>query len=121
MKYFTENELKCKGSGGFKLAHGFAEAIDNLRAAWNKPLVVNSCCRSAQYNKKVGGHQKSLHVYDKPARDTGGTCAIDFREHSEEFRRLAWDMGFSLGLGNNFTHCDTRKEVLGMPQVKFHY
>ena len=31
MKYFTQDELRCKGSGQFLLADGFAEKLDALR------------------------------------------------------------------------------------------
>ncbi len=121
LKYFTYRELRCKASLGFRLAAGFGSAIDELRESWGKPLIVTSCCRSAEYNRQIGGNQRSLHVYDAPYWPTNGTCAIDVKETSEQFRSLAWAMGFSIGRGNGFTHLDTRTAVLNKTQVIFEY
>lgn len=121
LKYFTRRELQCKGSGIFRLADGFGDKIDELRLAWGKQLVVNSCCRSKAYNASVGGHPHSLHVADLPYWPTNGTCAIDIADTSKDFRDLAWELGFSLGLGNTFTHCDLRVIYAGLPQTKFSY
>jgi hypothetical protein len=121
LKYFTYRELRCKASLGFRLADGFGKAIDDLREAWGKPLIVTSCCRSAEYNRQIGGHPRSLHVYDNPYYPTNGTCAIDVKETSEHFRALAWDMGFSIGRGNGFTHLDTRHSTLGKIKTIFEY
>lgn len=127
LKHFTEKELKCKGSGIYRLSPavetypGFGSRIDRLREIWGKPLIVNSCCRSEEYNKLINGHPHSLHVADHPYWKTNGTCAIDFRETSKDFRDLAYKMGFSLGLGKTFTHVDDRTNVIGMAQTKFHY
>lgn len=133
LKYFTRDELKCHSTGVCQLQpagrpenyEGFGGRIDSLREAWGKPLIVNSCCRSAAYNATLDeSSPHSLHVWDTPYYGylgQLGTCAIDFRETSEEFRRLAWSMGFSLGLGKTFTHCDDRSKVIGLPQARFNY
>ena len=133
LKYFSKEELHCPSTKVVKLQPknsdeeyiGFGERIDELRERWGKPLIVNSCCRSKAYNAKLkDASPNSFHVYDSPHYaylGQLGTLAIDFREHSEEFRNLAWSMGFSLGLGRNFTHCDDRKLALGLPQRRFNY
>lgn len=134
-KYFSHKELACKKTGCAVLSParhikhgsakifyiGFGQRMDELREAWGKPLNVNSVCRSEAHNKAVGGNPRSLHVYDHPFWPTGGTIAADFTEISPEFRELAYEMGFSLGLGKTFTHCDDRLAVLGMPQTTFNY
>lgn len=125
LKYFRHAELACRKSGVVKLAEGFGNRIDDVREAWGKVLKVNSCCRSAGHNKAVGGHLKSLHVYDIPMHPTGGTCAIDFAfadgKEKGEFVKLAWSMGFSVGVNKGFIHIDDRTRVLGMNQALFAY
>ena len=134
-KYFKHHELACKKTGKVVLCEegynslgnvkvfypGFGARMDELREAWGKPLIANSVCRSAAHNKEVGGNPRSLHVYDAPFWPTGGTIAADFAETSDEFRDLAYKMGFSIGFGKTFTHCDDRLLVLGFNQVKFNY
>lgn len=133
LKYFSRIELQCHDDGSFKLQPegapsgypGFGARIDALREAWGQPLIVNSCCRTAAYNATLEeSSPHSLHVWDTPFyadRGQVGTAAIDLREISDEFRELAWSLGFSLGLGKTFTHCDDRSKIIGLPQVKFYY
>lgn len=125
-KYFSNAELADKETGIVKLAFGFGDRIDSLREAWEKPLLVNSCCRTADRNKRIGGHPQSLHVYDYPFHRTGGSCAIDFslmktNEEMEQFKQLALDMGFSVGDERNCIHIDDRTRVIGLPQKRFFY
>lgn len=123
LKYFTDAELAAKDTGIVKLADEFGERLDALREAWGKPLIVNSCCRTAKHNAEIGGHPKSLHVYDKPFHRTGGTCACDFRrmEDEDDFKKLAFSMGFSIGNESSCVHVDDRTRVLGLPQAQFSY
>jgi hypothetical protein len=124
MKYFTEKELAAKDTGICKLSAGFGDRMDALREEWGKPLIVNSCCRTKQHNKAIGGSPKSLHVYDEPYHPTGGTCACDFRlmpttEENEKFAHLALDMGFSVSYEKGCIHVDDRTRVLGIPKIRF--
>ena len=124
-KYFSDKELNCNGSGGLKLAPEFDEMLYELRRNVGEPMIVTSCCRSRDYNKKVGGHNRSLHVYDYPAHPTGGTCAIDIRRKSKLYDLKlileAWELGFSIGLHPAFLHFDARTDVLGFNQAVFSY
>ena len=110
--YFTEQELKCKGSGLLILAPGFADKLIELRIAFGRPMVVNSCCRSFQHNKNVKGNERSLHVCDKPYWPTGGTCAIDIGTTDPIYRaqltKLALEKGWSVGFNAAFLHLDRR-------------
>lgn len=130
--YFKPEELADKETGIVKLAPGnmqypgFGPRIDAIRRAWGGPLVVNSCCRTKERNERIGGHPKSLHVYDHPFHPTGGAAAIDFRlfpteDENEMFKQLAMKMGFSVGDEAGTIHCDDRTMLLGMPQVRFTY
>ena len=109
---FTEEELKCKGSGLLILASGFDERLKNLRVNFGKPMIVNSCCRSKNHNQAVGGNARSLHVCDKPFWPTGGTCAIDISAkdpiYRAELARVAMNMGWWVGVSDTFLHLDRR-------------
>jgi hypothetical protein len=86
LKYFSRAELACKETGVLKLADGFGPWIDSIRMCWGKPLKPTSCCRSLEYNAKVGGAKNSFHIYNHPDR-AYGTCAIDFAMIEAEERR----------------------------------
>jgi len=125
--YFTEHELKCKGTGVIKLDDRFAEALPKLREAWGKPLVPTSVCRTPEYNKAIGGHPRSLHLTENPVWPTKGTMAadIDWKEWAtgkqQEFAELARAMGWRVGLSNSFIHIDRGHEVgVVIPGVYFY-
>ncbi|MCP1675486.1 hypothetical protein J2T57_002636 [Natronocella acetinitrilica] len=122
---FSEDELKCKGSGLVALAPNFAQRLLLLRLQLDEPMIVNSCCRSAARNRAVGGHPRSLHVYDESHWETGGCCAIDIGTRDAAYRarliRLALDTGWSVGLHAAFVHLDRRSDYTGMPQAVFPY
>ena len=110
--YFTFEELRCKASNMARLAPGFGEHLIDLRIKWDRPMIVNSACRSAQHNKDVNGNARSLHVYDKPFWPTGGCCAVDI-SITDPIRRaalcsLALSMGWWVGFNEAFLHLDRR-------------
>jgi hypothetical protein len=124
---FSEDELRCKGSGKLILAPGFADHLKELRVRFDEPMTVNSCCRSAEHNRAVGGHPRSLHVCDNPYWPTGGCCAIDIGIHhrSPEYRvklvRVALEMGWAVGIHSGFIHLDRRTDYTDRPQTIFPY
>jgi hypothetical protein len=125
LKYFTRAELACKGSGEFRLAPGFGEFLDQVRAAWGKPLTVNSCCRSMAHNAAEGGVKDSYHLCDHPTRKFG-TCAVDFAIGPTDRRAfvammLAKFPDVSLGIAKTFVHCDLRAKYDGSPATLFTY
>lgn len=121
---FTPEELMCKDSGGYKFHPGFAALLQQLRDTYQKPIYVNSCCRSAAYNAKLDLSSKnSLHVYDKPNRGALGTLAVDVRVSDSidrhEFMKIALMLGFSCYfIGGNPVniHLDQRK-LLGEKEM----
>lgn len=122
--YFSEDELKCKGTGELKLATGFLGELVWLRQIFGRPMVPTSCCRSPEHNKNIGGHPKSLHLTENHSHLTDGTMAIDIATGSEDYRqeliRLAREMGWSIGHGKGFLHLD-RRIHLGYPRAEFDY
>lgn len=122
---FTDDELRCKGSGLLRLAQGFAQHLRELRLEFGRPMVVTSCCRSHEHNRRVGGHPHSLHVCDRPHWPTGGAAAIDIACHDPAERarlaRLALNLGWSVGVAGTFVHLDRRGEYTPRPQAVFLY
>lgn len=125
--YFKDKELQCPLTKKVHLAYGFGEKLDKLREAFGHSMIVNSCCRSFEYNNKIGGHEHSFHVYDVPYRDTGGACAIDISTRfMDNFLReklvfIACLQGWSIGLGDGFLHLDRRVDYTILPQTVFEY
>ncbi len=125
MPYFTVEELNCNATGKIVLAEGFADRLILLRNRFGKPMMVSSCCRSAEYNKKIGGEPDSFHIYDMERHGFIGTCAadVDIDDHTEkgELFALAWQLGWSVGFNNNFLHLDRRSDYTDLKQVVFGY
>jgi acetyl-CoA acetyltransferase len=125
-KYFTDNELKCKGSGILKLDPTFDAELTELRKIFAQPMRVNSCCRSAEHNAKVGGAKMSFHIADKPAwRRLTGCAAIDVAYSTKEYRdtlaRLAWHKGWRVGYNKTFLHLDIAAIKKIKPKSVFKY
>lgn len=120
---FTEQELRCKESGGIKLASGFQDALKKLRLAFNQPMRVLSCCRSQSYNQRVGGVKKSFHIYDNPAWEIDGACAIDIATPTESCKKdllkIAQKLHWSIGMYHSFLHLDRRSDYLHVDPVLF--
>jgi hypothetical protein len=130
IEFFSQAELECKGSrkdnapgtGVIKLDPRFAAALPELRRAWNKPLTPNSICRTPEHNVKVGGNPNSLHMTENAKWPTIGTMAADISwrgwpvEEQLAFARVAWGMGWAIGLHNGFCHVDRRAD-LGLPNL----
>lgn len=123
-QFFTKEELKCKGNGELKLAPGFLGELIWLRQIFGKPMIVTSCCRSAEHNEAIGGNPRSLHLTENPHWNTGGTLAIDILTKTEEYReelmRVARELGWSVGHGKGFLHLDKRIQI-GLPRTEFDY
>lgn len=124
---FSKAELGCRCCGGVRLPPGFAQALQGVRDAMQEPLLLSSACRCARHNQSIGGHPRSLHVFDQPHWPTGGCCAVDVvadmsREmFREKLLAVAWARGWSVGIHPKFIHLDLRSEYAGLPQTKFYY
>lgn len=125
MPYFTFNELACKESNQVVLAPGFADRLFILREQYGFPMVLTSACRSFLYNIQIGGHPRSLHIYDKPFHPTAGTCAIDVHKDTQvkndKLKDIAFALGWSIGESHTFLHLDRRSDYTNLPQAVFDY
>lgn len=130
---FGVSELACRHCGRGRLAPGFATKLLEFRLQLDDYMILNSCCRCKEYNDAprdeggVGGHPRSLHVFDYPHWPTEGTCAIDVRtwhrepEYRERVIKLARRLGWSIGFGNGFLHLDRRTDYTALPRAEFDY
>ena len=121
---FAHRELACRASGVVKLHPGFADALATLRVTFARSMIVTSCCRSAAHNAAVGGHPRSLHVYDSPHHGALGTCAIDIARQDARYNavlgELALRQGWAVGVSRSFIHLD-RRSALGLVPNLFGY
>lgn len=122
LPYFPKHELACQGCGVVHLDIRFAAALPALRQAWGAPLTPTSVCRTPSHNTAVGGHPRSLHLTGNPYHPTNGCMAADFAWPDDKlaFARLAWQMGWSVGLHDSFIHVDRRADI-GLQKRVFLY
>lgn len=121
---FAHSELADKGEflGQGKIPQEVLDDLRDLRVAVNRPMSVNSACRSKKRNAEIGGAKSSFHIWDFPRPEIGGACAFDISQtgwtdqQRIDFAREAWARGWSLGLHADFTHIDRRKRY-GFPQA----
>jgi len=124
LTYFSHSELACPRTRAVVLAPGFGEALDALREAYGMALRINSACRSAEHNARIGGHSRSLHLIAN-AHWRCDTCAVDVMMVDGPARgrliELAWARGWSIGIAAGFLHLDRRTAVLGLAQTTWVY
>lgn len=117
---FSRDEVNCPCCGEAKFAEGFTADLRDLRLAFGKPMIVNSCCRCPDYNEHVGGHKMSLHKLREGR--TQGTCAIDISCPDNVYKcdlvQDALNAGWSVGVYKTFVHLD-RRGYAGLPQSMF--
>jgi uncharacterized protein YcbK (DUF882 family) len=108
-KYFKQAELACKCGCGMGVSDALITRLDDLRAAFGKPITVTSGARCLAHNTKVGGHPNSSHT-------RGEAADIRPSAHSEtELNRLysLCDQMFQAvgdGRPRGFIHVDLRAD-----------
>jgi uncharacterized protein YcbK (DUF882 family) len=114
-KYFTEDEMKCKGSGTCEMDPQFMVKLDALRKKFGKPIIITSGYRSYEYNISIGGSKNSAHVQGKAA-----DIAVS---HADAYKivGIAIELGFT-GIGvsqkgsGRFIHVDTADNTTKQPR-----
>jgi len=105
--HFSRHEFACKCGCGFDTVDvATLELLEKIRSdCEDNPITINSGCRCAQYNQRVGGSKASQHMLGR---------AADFTVDGFSTMRVHIIAGNSLGnsggLGSysTFTHVDTR-------------
>ena len=64
-EHFTEDELRCEGTGECRMDEAFMEALIRLRKDYNNPMIISSGYRDRAYNTVIGGSTNSAHMYGK--------------------------------------------------------
>lgn len=122
--HFTVEELQCPDSGIIQLCYGFDDELEALRTAYGEPMFINSACRDPEYNRRIGGHYRSLHMFENEYHGTD-TCAVDIiRPAGPELARLvkhALNLNWSVGIANTFIHLDQRTKYAGLKQRIYSY
>ena len=107
-KFFSDNELKCKGTNEIHMDEEFMEKLVAIRDKLNLPMIITSGYRSKEHNKAIGGAKNSPHLQGK---------AVDvacYGEKAYKIVQLALAEGFTgIGVkqkgahGARFIHIDT--------------
>ena len=107
-KFFSDNELKCKGTNEIHMDEEFMEKLVAIRDKLNLPMTITSGYRSKEHNESIGGANNSPHLHGK---------AVDiacYGEKAYKIVQLALAEGFTgIGVkqkgahGARFIHIDT--------------
>jgi hypothetical protein len=112
-EHFTEAELACHCCGVCQVDDTLVTALDALRNAAGKPVVIDDACRCPKHNAAAGGVGHSEHLFIPGGQNT---MAADLRIPGltmEETYELALEIpAFAKGgigaYDGDFIHVDTR-------------
>jgi hypothetical protein len=129
LRYFTKEELQCPAGEVVKLAEGFGQKLDELRALVDRPMVLTSACRTSAHvtwllERGYPASENSFHLIDNPKYGTD-TCAVDVSiPHSgyrKELIKVALEEGWTIGVARSFIHIDRRSDYTELPQIVYVY
>lgn len=112
MRYFTESEFLMDGVNVYKhMDTAFLSLLDECRHIAGVKMKINSCYRTKEKNKAVGGAKNSMHLF-------GRAVDIETKNGVDRMRivRAALSLGLTIGVMENAVHIDNREE-----QTMFHY
>ena len=64
-EFFSDKELRCKGTSELDMDEQFMNKLVALRKELNQPMIITSGYRHMAYNSVVGGSRNSPHIYGK--------------------------------------------------------
>lgn len=103
--HFNRQEFACHCGCGFAAVDKkLNEVLEDVRCYFNAPVLINSACRCAIYNKKIGGAKKSQHINGLAADITVLNISPDT---VADYVELAHGT-CSTGRYDTFTHIDVR-------------
>lgn len=101
-RYFSPNEIACKGTGQIRINNDALAALDTLRTHLGRSINLSSAYRSPYHNSKIGGAPRSSHL-------EGHAFDVRLQGHDKEtIRQVAEQVGFK-GFGmryQTFIHID---------------
>lgn len=81
------------------------EVLEDVRKHFNKPVIITSGYRTAEYNKKIGGVKNSQHTKGTAADIK--VSAIPAKE-VQKYLENKYPDKYGIGKYLNFTHIDVR-------------
>lgn len=102
VKEFAQKDFKCDK---VIVDTELIDVLEDIRAHFNKPVIVTSGYRTPEYNRKIGGVKNSQH--------TKGTAA-DIKVSEVPAKRVQkyledkYPDKYGIGSYSNFTHIDVR-------------
>ena len=118
-KYFTEDELKCKGTGCCDgLPPGgihpqLMQLLDAIREKVGKPVHVLSGYRCPVHNAEVGGVPNSEHVAGQAADLYYEGLEGNVQAFGQLCRDTMRELGIEGGVGRYFGQCFVHVDVRG--------
>jgi zinc D-Ala-D-Ala carboxypeptidase len=100
---FSPAEIACRGTGKLLVNEAALDALQALRTALAKPLILRSAYRSQEHNRAVGGARASKHM-EGVAFDVA--MANQDPETFEAAARAAGFRGFGFYPRSGFMHVD---------------
>lgn len=117
-RYFKISEFACKcGQCDNGVQQELIDALDKVRLAFGKPIIVNCGFRCEEHNSEVGGEPNSVHKMGYAADISSGAPLgqlFDAVMAVPEFRTG----GLGVYFGQNFIHVDLRG-LAGMKSVSW--
>mgnify|MGYP002624681816 CR=1 FL=1 len=109
-KNFSREEFTCKCGCGFNIIdNDLVNIIQEIRDEVNEPIRINSGCRCAKHNQRVGGVRNSFHLQGKAADlscKSGGRKIFDAINKLKGEGRLTGLKYYILYKTKNFVHVD---------------
>jgi len=109
MKYFTDQELRCRCCGQLppfareNIEALVANVLDPLREVYGKPIHVTSGYRCLKHNTAVGGVKNSQHMIGQAADiNTGGLNTYGLPLTEDERKSENFKLAKILAQQNNF-------------------
>lgn len=101
--HFAPAEIASRDDGALRVDEDALDALERLRTALGRPMIVNSAYRTPERNKAVGGAPNSQHLL-------GRAFDISMANHDPELfvmaARTAGFRGIGLYHRSNFIHID---------------
>ncbi len=116
-RYFSVDEFECKcGCGKNSIDHSMINRLDNLRSELNRPLIISSGYRCAEYNNKISstginGPHTTGRAVDIAA---SGQLALDIVSNAVDFGFTG--IGINQSGDNRFIHLDNLYELANRPR-----
>ena len=111
-KHFTDTEFECKcGCGIVNVAQDFIDKLDEAREFSGYMYKITSGCRCKHHNKKIGGHQKSMHISSQSKECEAVDIFANTDHKKYNIIKGLIRAGFThIGIAKDFIHADNSKK-----------